>query len=176
MSKDSEEMKRYIQNWITSKKYLDIKKELKERAEAIVNLTKDELVEHVQTFGKTREELIKITQDIIEYDKLDDEEKDDISWINQSILDVGMATKDDLYKDFVKNMISWHTYMLIYQNKEEYEICTLLLKVIKIETKEFIYMLKLNFEFEADDEIMIAEIEEHIKQKILLNNDSSNNK
>jgi hypothetical protein len=176
MSKDSEEMKRYIQNWITSKKYLDIKKDLKERAEAIVNLTKDELVEHVQTFGKTREELIKITQDIIDYDKLDDEEKDDISWINQSILELGMTSKDDLYKDFVKNMISWHTYMLIYQNKEEYEICSLLLKVIKIETKEFVYMLKLNFEFEADDEIMIAEIEDHIKQKILLSNDGQNNR
>lgn len=167
-SRDEEEMKKFIQAWKTSKKYAEIKNELEKRKKElshIMSLDKSALVEHMNNHGLSRDELNAMIQSILEYDSLTPEEKKEFEWINEDI--VLIKDKSELYLDFIRTMMTWYTYVYIYQTLEEYEMCAQIKKVIEVEKREFINTLTSYYDFDASDEELLAQIENDVVRRIL---------
>lgn len=167
--KEKKEMENLIRNWMTSKKYSEIRKELDKKREElknIMNLDKNKVLLYFKDNGLNKEEIIKMANDIIEYDSLSEEDKAEFIWITDNIYSI--KTKDEIYFDFLRAIITWYTYILIYQKIEDYETCALLKKVVEIEKREVIRNISNYFTFESEDEELIKQIEEEVIKKMLL--------
>ena len=168
-NKDHEEMKRYIQAWMTSKKYADIRKELDKRKEDLLSLkslNKDEILKQMGPHYLTKAELIQMINDILEFDSLSDEDKAELIWVTD--LSSYKKSKDDLYTFYIRGLVTWYIYIYIYQKTEDYELCDKIQKIIALDRKEMIANLNDFFDFDPTDEVKMAEIEQHIIEEILL--------
>lgn len=168
-NKDHEEMKRYIQAWMTSKKYADIRKELDKRKEDLLSLkslNKEEILKQMGPHYLTKAELIQMINDILEFDSLSDEDKSELIWVTD--LSSYKKSKDDLYTFYIRGLVTWYIYIYIYQKTEDYKLCEKIQNVIALDRKEMIANLNDFFDFDPTDEVRMAEIEQHIIEEILL--------
>lgn len=168
-NKDNEEMNRYIQAWITSKKYADVRKELDKRKEDLLSLkslNKEEILKQMGPHYLTKAELIQMLDDIFKFDSLPEEDKAELIWVTD--LSAYNKSKDDIYAFYIRGLITWYIYIYIYQKTEDYELCDKIQKVIALDRKEMIANLNDFFDFGPEDEIKMAEIEQHIIEELLL--------
>lgn len=147
MSKNKDEMKKWLQAWAASKVY----KQFKERKELM------------KQRSLNKQELIALCHSIIELNNLPYEEKMEFELFEE--IAIASSRKLELYKDLVKNLSTWYQYLSFYLNQEEYEICALLRDVVDIEKNDFYILISKyspEFESEADYESII-QVDNQIK-------------
>lgn len=164
---DKEYIKKLLQDWKTSSVYNKFKKELEERKRnlsLVLDASKEQiLIELSQIDDKT----INLTiQNIIEFDSLDDESKNEFGYITDFI--VSNTTKEMLFADFTKTIMAWTGYLFYFEKKESYEICAKIKQVIDIEIREFKNSLITYFQLEDSDHIMVQEIIEICHSKFFI--------
>lgn len=168
-NKDLEDMSRYIQNWMKSRKYAQVRKELDLRQaelSELKTLNKEQLLLQMKDKFLKRKELLQIVNDIIAFDSLNSDEKEELIWISD--VNLYNKNKEELYLYFIRGLINWYMYIYIYQVIEDYEMCQLLKQVIEIDKREMVSNINDYFEFEPEDEVKMAQIEQDIIAEILL--------
>jgi len=151
-------MKDLINNWENSDKYkefkLKLEKKKKENIQDILDLKINIKTMEKEQYILSKDELIQFIDSIL---ILDESSMDDVDWINEVLC--AKMTKEELFADFIKTIITWYMYLSVYELQEEFEICSNIIKVIRIERCDFISILKAKFgEFTDEDKIYIEDI------------------
>lgn len=160
--KDKNELKRYIQNWKVSRKYSEFRKQI----ENLYSLPKEKIYDYIKQNQIKKSELEKIVDSIIEFSEMSEEEKFNLNWIIEEF--IIPSNKEQIFKKLIQSLLTWYTYIFIYEKAEDYEFCSKLLKVCDFEIKECINALRLKSDFKESDEVIAGEINKIIKNKILL--------
>lgn len=167
--KDKNELKRYIQNWKVSRKYSEFRKQIDEKSKDLLNLyflPKEKIFDYISQNQIKKSELEKMVDSIIEFSEMSEEEKSNLNWIIEEF--VVVSNKQQVYKKLIQSLLTWYTYIFIYEKAEDYEFCSKLLKICDFEIKECINALRLRIDFEESDEMIVEEINKVIKNKILV--------
>lgn len=164
-NRDKDEMKRFIDNWLISKKYAELKRKLNLRPKAM-EIEIQDIIKHLRETGLTRIELIASCHNRVAYDEMDPEEKLEFEWMQAEFLVAN--TREEIIKKFITTLLEWYGYIHIHQQKEDYELCAQIKKVVEIEKKEFLAILEDYFEHSDDNLEVIKHIEESIINKMLL--------
>lgn len=166
--KDNDDMKRHIQNWMASKKYAQVQKELEERRNKLTEIMeydKEKLIEYMNSYGVAKNKLSELVNQIIEQEATP--ANSEFNWFNESYMSATSKTK--LLSRFTYNLMTWYTYVLIYQRLEDYEFCAKLKQVIDIDKKELLETIDIKYGgLDADDLEIIQGLEQEIITKTLL--------
>lgn len=92
-----------------------------------------------------------------QYLELSSEVEDaDLDWLQELLL--SLTHKNEIYKQYVKNMEHFTSVMINAINEEEFEVCELVSNCIQIENKELEKCLKSFYNYSIKDEDKIREI------------------
>jgi len=149
-------MRREINSWKSSNKYAEFKAKLEARKEEILNL-KIEFMGRLNDDDEyiDREELKQYAVAIIQsFDYIDDEDFFDVD-----VFSVIGKEKDILF-EYIQRQYPWFNYLIDYLLDEDYELCTLIRDVIKINEKTLIHNINKYGVIMEDKESFFEEIKD----------------
>lgn len=136
-------MKKLINNWENSAKHQQFIAELEQKRKNIIQKTLDlklKLMDMKNDEIMNKQELEELLDSILQIDSEDVNEAD---WI--SLLLCSKTSREALYVEFIKTLVTWFFYLAQMEKEEEYEIAGKIQSVIDIETKELKSMLEAKF-------------------------------
>jgi len=109
-------------------------------------------------------ELEDMCDNIIAFEFLSKEEKDEYEWT--VLLSTDNMSQNELFSEFTKNIINWYFYLKNKIEQEQYELAQKLKQVVEIEIKEFKSIIRTKYQDIYDElETVIDETNIELKQK-----------
>jgi hypothetical protein len=109
--------------------------------------------------NKTRnmddEQLIQTIVGLIEFDSLDDEDKRALDFIEDALM--FNKNKEVILIDYIQTVVGWVFHLVRQEEKENYELCSLIMRALEIEKKELYRILDTYFEFISPEDMEIIE-------------------
>lgn len=161
---DKEQMRLWILQWEISKKHKEIMALKQNKQEMDENITKEEILELYRTSNITEQDLFVQCQKLIFNSNIDTTEEE-LYWHFYYITE--RKSKADLLKELINSLRLCYAFIAIYQEKENYELCQLLLDCIEIYKVDYVYSLVSFFEFTDDDQLKLDYIDCYYKELLL---------
>jgi len=135
----NEDWNKMFNNWKKSEKLNDLKKQKKQKRNRVMD----------------DEQLIQTIVGLIEFDSLDDEDKRALDFIEDALM--FNKNKEVILIDYIQTVVGWVSHLVRQEEKENYELCSLIMRALEIEKKELYRILDTYFEFISPEDMEIIE-------------------
>jgi len=135
----NEDWNKMFNNWKKSEKLNDLKKQKKQKRNRVMD----------------DEQLIQTIVGLIEFDSLDDEDKRALDFIEDALM--FNKNKEVILIDYIQTVVGWVFHLVRQEEKENYELCSLIMRALEIEKKELYRILDTYFEFISPEDMEIIE-------------------
>lgn len=166
INKNTNELRTYIDAWKSSQKYLEFKKELEEKIKQISS-TLDSTIEHTKKIimGQTidKKAVEESINSMFEFFELKDNEKEEYQILTFQLC--SGKNKEFIISDYTQTIIMWHIYLVYFEQKQEFELCAKIIKVLALERSEIENTLTYVYTYTEVECYMLDEIEKQVKAK-----------
>jgi len=162
-------MKNLINNWLQSKKYIELKNQLDEkRSKFLGSIAEVSKFKKINAMPKlTKNELIQQVDVLLKFSQATDFER--YEYEHKTFLVFSTTDKTALFYELSNQLICWYFYLSEQSSEEEYELCAKIRDSIEIEKHEFLQALIKycpSYE-EIIDEELIKDIDAQIKKTFI---------
>lgn len=109
----------------------------------------------------SKEKLLKVIENIEEFDEFTDEEKAEIDFVEETF--VGLTDKSELFRSIEDDILSWSFYSVYYEKKEDYEFCARIRDMVDISIKDAKRIIDTYFELKEDDDAYLDSLSHNLR-------------
>ena len=107
-----------------------------------------------------KQEFIQYIDSLLSFYDLADEDKESVDWIMDAISDVNSG---NVLETLANSLEGWEYFLVFWENKEEYEICSKVKRLMEIEMIEAGQMLTENDNLTEEQAYIFMELKHRYK-------------